>query len=176
MNRRQLEHVIDEIERRFGLEIVYVVGSSAVFASIPDLPPDALPSTRDVDLAVPPGAAFDANHVDFVLGEGSDFDAEYGYYVQGVGLETPTFAPEGWTERAVEIRRGRTLAKCIELHDLALSKYGAGRDKDLEFTRSLVSRKLLDRDLLLRRLESVATTPELRRTIAGRIDRDFREG
>jgi hypothetical protein len=173
MNRAQLQHVILELSERFGLELVFVVGSSAVFATLPDATDEALTVTRDVDIAVPPGAAFSADHIDRVMGEGSDFDEQNGYYAQGVGMETPKFAPAGWVDRARSIRIGKTTARCMEIHDLALAKYGAGREKDLEFTQALARLGAVDRAVLEQRLGLIDTTQGHRDLIAGRIARDF---
>lgn len=173
MDLAQLRHVILELGERFDLKQVYVVGSSAVFASLPSTTDVALTATRDVDLALPLGEALPPNQIEFVLGEGSDFDVQHGYYAQAVDLSTPKYAPAGWQARAVELRVGRTTARCMAIHDLALAKYGAGREKDLEFTRALSKLGAVSRDTLERLLESVDTTTEHRALIAARIGRDF---
>lgn len=173
MNREQLQHVIFELNRRFGLELVYVVGSSAVFATLPQVSDMALTVTRDVDIALPPGAPVTTDQIDFVIGEMSAFDNEYGYYAQGVGLETPKFAPKGWMDRTVAIRVGAITARCMEIHDLALAKYGAGREKDLEFTRVLAKIGAVSRAILEARLTFVDASAELRALIVRRIEADF---
>jgi hypothetical protein len=60
------------------------------------------------------------------------------------------------------------------MHDLAISKHVAGREKDLAFTRILVREQLLDRKKLLERLAVTAVTPAQRKLMQGRIERDFR--
>ena len=55
-----------------------------------------------------------------------------------------------------------------------MSKYVAGREKDLAFTRVLVREQLVDKDKLLQRLAVTAVTPEVRKLVQGRIERDFR--
>jgi hypothetical protein len=62
----------------------------------------------------------------------------------------------------------------MDVHDLALSKYGAGREKDLEFTRALARVGATKREVLQSRLADVETTDTHRAQIAARIDRDFR--
>ncbi len=76
-------------------------------------------------------------------------------------------------QRAVALRVGSIDARCMEIHDLALSKYGAGREKDVEFTKALVRLRALFRPTLEGRLDSIATTTEHRELIAARIARDF---
>ena len=145
MNLTQLRHVIFELGERFDVRVVYIVGSSAVLASIPAPEADELVATRDVDVALPAGAPISIDRIDFVVGEGSDFDQQHGYYAQGVALTTPTYAPGRLAPAHVAIRVGKVTANCMELHDLALAKYGAGREKDLAFTRPGRNRRLVAR-------------------------------
>ncbi len=177
MNRRDLEKAIREVGRRMGLDYFYVIGSAAVFASIPNADDTVLTGTRDVDVIPAPSDPADAeplaNRVDFVLGEGSAFDIENGFYVQGVDLATPTFAPKGWQTRARPVRSGGCTGLCMEIHDLAVSKYGAGREKDLEFTRVLARGGHLDRNLLLQRCAEVQADETRMHLIRRHIDMDF---
>jgi hypothetical protein len=62
---------------------------------------------------------------------------------------------------------------CLEVHDLALSKYVAGREKDLEFTRELARQRMTDRKTLLKRLAATRLDAALARSVRGRIGRDF---
>jgi hypothetical protein len=169
MLRRQLQHVILEIGRRFDLRDFYVVGSAAILAALPDPPAGALTATRDVDV-IPPGDDEQlADRISFVLGEASDFDIEHGYYAQGVSLRTPAFAPADWSSRALPVRVADYTGWCMEPHDLVLSKLGAGRDKDLEFARDAAALGLLRHNELLARLEFVNCTDEHRRQITARV-------
>lgn len=179
MKLADLKHVIREVGERTGLNYFYVIGSAAVFASLPKVTDPALVATRDVDVLPAPKEPAreqrEADRLDRLLGEGSAFDEQFGYYVQGVDSTTPTYAPTGWRERAVPVRSGGFTALCMELHDLALSKYGAGRDKDREFTRALVLAGALDRATLEGRLKTVAGEPAMLALMAARIARDFAE-
>jgi hypothetical protein len=62
----------------------------------------------------------------------------------------------------------------MEPHDLVLSKFGAGREKDLEFTRDVATFGLVHLDTLLARLESVSCTDDHRRQIAARVHALFK--
>lgn len=141
MNRRELEQAIAEVGRRMQLDYFYVIGSASIFASIPATTDEALTGTRDVDVIPSPPKPADAeaiaDKIDFVLGEGSSFDDEHGYYIQGVDITTPVFAPKDWRDRVTPVRKDGYTGLCMEMHDLALSKYGIGREKDLAFTRAL---------------------------------------
>ena len=59
------------------------------------------------------------------------------------------------------------------MHDLAISKYVAGREKDLEFTRELTRHGMTQRTVLLERLGHTRLTAARRRLVEGRIARDF---
>jgi len=62
---------------------------------------------------------------------------------------------------------------CLEAHDLAISKYAAGREKDLEFTRELARHGMTGKKMLLRRLKATKLDAALARAVRGRIERDF---
>jgi hypothetical protein len=77
-----------------------------------------------------------ADAIDGAIGELSAFHDTYGYYAQGVGPETATL-PAKWIERVIPVQSegtGQAVGLCLEAHDLAISKYVAGREKDLSFT------------------------------------------
>lgn len=178
MNRRQLEHVIREVGRRTEQEYFYIIGSASVLATMPDVTDAALVGTRDVDVLPAPEdqskADALADRLDWLLGEGSEFELEYGYYVQGVSRTTPTYAPRGWQMRAVPVKVDSYTGLCMEIHDLALSKYGAGREKDLLFTRTLVRTGMLNKEELLARLKDVTADDTVDSLIRSRIEVDFK--
>lgn len=68
------------------------------------------------------------------------------------------------------------LGLCLDPHDLAISKYVAGREKDIEFNRQLASRGLIDRDKLLQLLTVTPIATDQRERIAAAIAADFRDG
>jgi Nucleotidyltransferase of unknown function (DUF6036) len=178
MNRTQLEYAIREVGRRLKLDYFYIIGSAAVFASIPNASETAVTATRDVDVIPAPADTTEADafadKIDFILGEGSDFDEEFGFYIQGVDHSTPSFAPKNWRERVIPIRSGGYTGLCMEIHDLTLSKYGAGREKDLEFTRTLVRSGHIQKQTLQERLKEVPADQDRLKLIRARIQADFR--
>ena len=173
MVRSQLQHVIFEIGRRFDLHDFHIIGSAAILAVLPNPPEGALTATRDVDIVTPNDDERLADRISFVLGEASDFDFEFGYYAQGVTSETPAYAPSGWMVRAVPVRVDKYTGWCMEVHDLVLSKLGAGREKDIDFAKDAAALALVRRDELLRRLRDVACSDEHRRLIEDRISALF---
>jgi hypothetical protein len=170
MRRRELQHIVFELCERFALTEVFVVGSSAILAVMPDPPEGALTVTRDVDI-IPPNDEDErmADQISFVIGEASPFDIEYGYHAQGVSLKTPSYAPRGWQTRTIDLTVGKIVAHCMEPHDLVLSKLGAGRDKDLEFAHAAAALGLVELSILLKHLSLVPTTGEHLRLMAARI-------
>lgn len=175
MYRHQLQHVILEIGRRFDIREFHIIGSAAILAVIPDPPVGTLTATRDVDV-IPPGMDERlADRISFVLGEASDFDSEYGYHAQGVSCGTPAFAPRDWMTRAIPIQVENITAWCMEPTDLVLSKLGAGREKDIDFSRAAVQLGLVTENGLIDRLTNVDAPAELVRVIEGRIRALFKQ-
>jgi hypothetical protein len=75
------------------------------------------------------------------------------------------------TGRAWQFSAGGVEGLCLEVHDLAISKYVAGREKDREFTE-LARHPLTDRATLAR-LAAFHLSHALRKLVAGGIARDF---
>jgi hypothetical protein len=152
---------------------IVVIGSQSVLGQFPRAPAVLLGS---MEAGIHP-----ANHperaelVDGAIGEGSHFHEAFGYYAQGVGPETATL-PNGWRERLIRIENSNTggvAGLCLEVNDLAISKYVAGRDKDLAFTRELALHGMTAQRVLRARLAATKISAALRRIVAARIDRDF---
>ena len=64
---------------------------------------------------------------------------------------------------------------CLEVHDLLVSKYVAGREKDLEFARTVIRHGLVDPSTLLRRIEETSLDPDRRELVETRARRDLGE-
>jgi hypothetical protein len=173
MKRSDLEHLIRAAGRIAGEREIVVIGSQAVLGQFPDSP-TALLRSMEADL-YPRSRPELADKVDGAIGEGSKFHAQYGYYAQGVAPDTATL-PRGWQRRLVRIENSNTdgyAGLCLEVHDLAISKYVAGREKDLGFTRELARHGMTDEKTLLKRLAATKLDAALARAARGRIERDF---
>jgi hypothetical protein len=148
---------------------IVVIGSQSILGQFPEAPMSLLVSAEaDVYPLHRPELA---ELIDGSIGEGSAFHQQYGYYAQGVGEETATL-PRGWRDRLVRILNPNTngiAGLCLEVHDLAISKYVAGREKDLEFTRELAKHGLTKRDTLLARLDATEIPADLRKIVAARF-------
>lgn len=173
MRRSDLEHVIRAASDISGEKELVIIGSQAILGQYPEAPPD-LTMSMEVDLW-PKNKPELADKIDGAIGEGSRYHETHGYYAQGVGPETAKL-PTGWESRLIAVENPNTdpgRGLCLEPHDLAISKYVAGREKDLEFTAGMIRSRMLDKQLLLDRLETVQIDEALRRHVKARIERQF---
>lgn len=60
---------------------------------------------------------------------------------------------------------------CLEVHDLAVSKLVAGREKDLSYVRSLIRHRLATPGPMESRLALMPITPEVRHLAEARLRR-----
>lgn len=173
MTRSDLEHLIRAAGAIAGDDQIIVIGSQSVLGPFPDAPV-ALRASMEADL-YPRNHPDRADLIDGAIGEGSHFHQQFGYYAQGVAEDTATL-PLGWQKRLVTIENentGGVQGLCLEVHDLALSKYIAGRDKDLDFTRELARQGYTNKATLLERLVTVRAAAAMIRLAKGRMARDF---
>jgi len=113
-----------------------------------------------------------ADLVEGSIGELSPFHETYGYYGQAVAAETAVL-PDGWESRLVPVPTAAGTGLCLEPHDLVISKYVAGREKDREYVRAVVRHRLVDRETLLERLSSTPIEDVIRSRVAALIEADF---
>jgi len=116
-----------------------------------------------------------ADEIDAAIGELSPFHDTHGYYGHGVGPGT-AILPRGWDRRVVRLSNtntGGATGLCVDVHDLALSKYAAGREKDIEFNRALVRHGVIGKRKLIRLVPSMPIDDERKRLILARIKADF---
>ena len=156
MQRHQLEHIIRAAAGITGAEQFVIVGSQAVLGQFPRAPEELLVSIEaDVFSLRDPA---DSDLIDGSIGEGSPFHQTFGYYAHGVGADTAVL-PAGWKERLVPVHNENTgggTGLCLEIHDLAVSKLVAGREKDLTFVAGLLRHRLANTETVRERL---AATP-----------------
>lgn len=176
MNRRQLEHLIRAAATIAEDDELVIIGSQAVLGSFPDAPATLLVSL-EADL-YPKNHPERAELIEGSIGEDSLFHATFGYYADGVEESTATL-PDGWKERLVAIRNENTLGKtgwCLEIHDLIVSKYVAGREKDHEFISEAIRHGLADRQTLIERLGVTPLPPSRRQELTAAVVRAFGHG
>jgi hypothetical protein len=175
MKRSELEHLIRAAGAIAADDQIVVIGSQSVLGQFPDAPV-ALRMSMEADL-YPRSHPERADMIDGAIGEGPDFHRQFGYYAQGVGADTAVLPP-GWETRLIEVSNANTSGVrglCLEAHDLAVSKYVAGREKDREFTRHLVRLGYVDRRILEDRIGTMGLDAPVEKLARGRIARDFQE-
>lgn len=170
MNRAQLEHVIRAAATIAGDDEIVVIGSQAILARHPDAPGELLVS-KDVDV-YPRNRPERADLIAGSIGELSPFHETYGYYAQAVA-KTTAVLPDGWEGRLVPVPTSAGTGLCLEPHDLLISKYVAGREKDREYVRAAVRHHLADRATLLDRLSRTPISAEQRGRVSRQIEADF---
>jgi hypothetical protein len=126
-----------------------VVGSQALLAAVPDLPPP-LDHSMELDLypLFNPSAA---DLIEGTIGELSPFDETFGFYAHGVAPETAVL-PSRWRDRAIIVENentGGARGICIGPLDLALSKLAAGRAKDLIFVSAMIDQQIVTKTAIL---------------------------
>lgn len=171
MRRPQLEHIIRAATGITGATEFVIVGSQAVLGQFPTAPDELLVSI-EADLFSLRDAA-DSDLIDGSIGEGSPFHQTFGYYAHGVGADTAVL-PKGWRDRLVPIHNPNTgggTGLCLEIHDLAVSKLVAGRQKDIQFLSGVLRRRLAQPEIIRTRLATTALPPEQFTTCLQRLER-----
>ena len=173
MQRLELEHIIRASGDIAKDDEIVIIGSQSILGQFPDAPMRLLVS-MEADV-YPNHNPELADEVDGAIGEGSSFHELHGYYAQGVGPET-ALLPSGWKDRLVVIRNENTngiAGLCIEVHDLAISKFVAGRFKDLEFIQELIRHAMVREEIMLTRLAGAELQDAERSRISSKIEAMF---
>ena len=171
MQRPQLEHIIRAAAAITGATDFVVIGSQAILGQFP-APPEELLVSMEADVFTF-RSEMDAELIDGSIGQASPFHQTFGYYAHGVGNETATL-PSGWKERLISVRNPNTgagTALCLEVHDIAVSKLAAGREKDLTFVEGLLRHGLANSEIIRERLIATPVGPEIRDTCLSRLKR-----
>jgi len=173
MNRTQLEHIIRAASHISGDTEIVVIGSQAIHAQPMKLPPIAFQS--DEADVYPRNYPERAEEIDAAIGELSRFHDTHGYYGHGVSPAT-AILPQGWEQRVIRLSNlntGGATGLCVDVHDLALSKYAAGREKDIAFNRELARHGIVGKRKLTRLVSLMPLDDERKLLILGRINADF---
>lgn len=169
MKRRELEHIIRASADIAADDEIVVVGSQAILGQFRH-PPEELCVSNEADV-YPKNKPERSDLIDGCIGEGSPFHETYGYYAQGVAEGTAVL-PAGWRERLVRLQNANTRGAtgwCLEVHDLVLSKYVAGRDKDVRFGRVALAARLVSVQTLIDRLATMPIDEVVREHVRRRI-------
>lgn len=173
MERDQLEHVI-RAASAITLENEFViVGSQSILGAFPDAPV-SLKVSNELDIYPRSNSEKLSDLIDGSIGEGSPFNEAFGYYAQGVGPKTAVL-PAGWEGRLTRVQGPGTngaIGYCIDVHDLALSKYVADREKDRVFNQELIRHGMVEPATLKSRAKLLPVDKVRKELILAAIDRD----
>src|SRR6266850_5858811 len=152
MKKQHVDHVLRAAGEITGEKQFIIIGSQALHGKYPDAA-DAIVRSFEVDLVAAKNA--DRTELLNVIGQDSPFHEAHGYYADPVD-ETTAKLPKGWKGRLVNLPQGDTggvRGLCLDPHDLAIAKYVARREKDLQFTREIARRGYIQRRRLLELLD-----------------------
>lgn len=161
MNRPQLEHILRAAAAITGADQFVIIGSQAILGQFPN-PPSELAVSIEADI--------------FSLRKAEDaelIDCTFGYHAHGVGQETAKL-PEGWKDRLVQVHNpntGGATGLCLDVHDLAVSKLVAGRQKDLDFVAGLLRHQLVNPEVVQDRLEQTSLAVSMLQECSARLQR-----
>jgi hypothetical protein len=175
VKRSELAHILRAASSLAKDPNILVIGSQSILGSFSE---DELPNeaTRSIEADV---AFFDdpdeakADAVDGGIGEASLFHESYGIYGQGVGISTARL-PSGWRDRLVPFDdpEASPTARCLDPHDLVVSKLVAGRQKDYEFARALLGVGIVDPHVLCIRADLLPEVPGVSRRVVEWVRRE----
>lgn len=149
MQRSELVHVLRASSAISNETSFVLIGSQAILLLLEEPPADLLRST-EIDL-YPALHPEKADLIDGAIGALSTFHDTFGYHADGVAPGTASL-PSGWMDRSVLTYVGEVAAICPDLHDLAVSKCAAAREKDADYVRTLLKHKLVNLDVLIERI------------------------
>jgi hypothetical protein len=173
LRRSDLEHIIRAAATISGDQEIIVIGSQSVLGQFPNAPAELLLS-NEADV-YPKSYPERWNLIDGSIGELSPFHDTFGYYAQGVEPGTATL-PAGWEARLVPVRNDNTWGAtglCLDFHDLLVSKYVAGREKDRRFIAAAFDHGMVSGTTLRERLASTVLHPTVRRHIEQSVESDL---
>ena len=137
MKIEEMAHILRASKGLTGKTVFIVVGSTAVLAQFRDLP-EIMVRSREVDL-YPRWAPELSEVIEGSLGSGSPFHVTFGYHADGIDENTAKL-PVDWMDRSIRLENHPLLdgavAICPEIHDLAVSKLAAFREKDREWVEA----------------------------------------
>ncbi len=173
MRRSDLEHLIRAAGAITGSKRMIVIGSQAILGQFPFGAPARATLSVEADL-LPIDAPETADLLTGTIGELSAFHDSWGYFGDGVSIDTAVL-PQDWQSRLIPIDNENTngyVGLCLEVHDLLISKYVAGREKDREFCRAVAEAGLVSLQILRERLASTEVESQRRDLIFAWIDSD----
>ena len=158
MRKQNLFKLTAEV-RKITKDLPVIVGSQAIFA-ITDFPPEIVRKSIECDYLLLKDFAEKRPNLTEQLGVFSDYQKETGTYADILGLATVVL-PYGWEKRLVKLQdeNDETIAFCAEIHDVAVSKLMAGREKDFEFLQTAFQSDYLEIETFIERIKLILDSP-----------------
>jgi len=142
-------------------EILPIIVGSQVVHVITNFVPEIVRQSVECDFLFGEGSAEIRRQVNLKLGIFSSFQQENGFYADALGKATVVL-PKDWEKRLQNLTNdaGETIALCAEIHDVAVSKFVAGREKDFQFLKDGFERGFIDFKIFVERLRLIKETPQ----------------
>lgn len=160
MRKSDLFELIAAIKSIAPQEIPIIVGSQVVHL-VMDFPPEIVRQSIECDFLLVGGKSETRAEINKKLGVFSKFQIEHGFYADALGLATVVL-PTGWQNRLQDFKdeNGNVIACVAEIHDIAVSKLIAGREKDFLFLKELFVREIIEMDTFLERVQLIQSMPQ----------------
>ena len=160
MRKSDLFELIREINEISAEEKPIIVGSQAIHAVVEILPEIARKSIECDFLFV--GEKTETRvEINKKLGIFSNFQLEHGFYADALGLATVVL-PTNWQTRLQPLldEKGKIVAYCAEIHDVAVSKLIAGREKDFQFLKDAFLLEIISIEKFIARVRQIESMPQ----------------
>jgi len=160
VRKSDLFELVRQIKSIAPEETPIIVGSQAVHVVTAFLP-EIVQQSIECDFLLASGKTETRVEINKKLGVFSSYQIEHGFYADALGLATVVLPPN-WRERLQSLKdeNGNLIAYAAEIHDIAVSKLIAGREKDFLFLKELFARELIDIDIFLERVRLVRAMPQ----------------
>jgi len=160
MTRDDLDHLLRAAGDLTGHKRFVLVGSNAIFAWHQHVP-WGLMISREADIFASDVSDEEVERISDLLeniGHLSTFDDTHGYYADGIGPHT-AILPDDWRERCRQYSSpatGGVVAVVPHPDDIAASKLCAGREKDTDWVSAAHDAKLVNLDLVAKRIAELS--------------------
>jgi hypothetical protein len=160
VRKSDLFELISAIKNLSPDEIPIIVGSQSVHI-ITNFPPEIVRQSIECDFLIVGGKSGTRVEINKKLGVFSQFQIEHGFYADALGLAT-VILPIGWQERLqnLEDENGKVIANVAEIHDIAVSKLIAGREKDFVFLKELFLLEYISIETFIERAALINEMPQ----------------
>jgi hypothetical protein len=160
VRKSDLFELIRQIKTLLSDETPIIVGSQAVHL-VTNFPPEIVQYSIECDFLIIGGKGETRAEINKKFGVFSNFQLEKGFYADALGLAT-VILPTNWQERLQSLKdeTGETIGLVAEIHDIAVSKLIAGREKDFQLLKELFTREFIKIDIFIERVLLIKDMPQ----------------